>query len=234
MSRHHKILVVEDEKSLALGLLFNLEQEGYHPTLAEDGKAALQLYRTQSFDLIILDIMLPYINGFKVAEEILADDPQMPVLMLTARTSPEDRVRGLEIGADDYLTKPFHLKELLLRVRGMLRRKEWYRSASTVEPVATFGKNRINFADLSADTAKRKIQLTQREAMLLRYLIARKNEVVSRQELLKNVWHLNAEVDTRTVDNFIVRLRKYFEPNPAKPVYFISIRSAGYMFKDAQ
>ncbi|MBD3383805.1 response regulator [candidate division KSB1 bacterium] len=231
MTPQHKILVVEDEESLATGLLFNLGEEGYDVMRAEDGRKALELYRTNRFDLIILDIMLPYIDGFQVAEQILGDEPQMPVLMLTARTSAEDRIKGLEIGADDYLTKPFHLKELLLRVRGMLKRKAWYQSASDSEPVVKFGNNRVNFADLTASSGKQNFRLTQREAMLLRYLIEHKNKVVSRQELLKHVWQLDAEIDTRTVDNFIMRLRRYFEPNPSQPVYFISIRSAGYMFR---
>ena len=227
-----KILLVEDEETLAIGLEYNLSEEGYLVVRAKDGKQALECYESQEFDLIILDIMLPYLDGFEVSEKIREKSPQIPILILTARTGPVDRVHGLEIGADDYLTKPFHLQELLARVKGMLKRKMWYKEITSDQPVYSFGDNEINFKDLTARADKREIQLTQREAMVLKFLIENKGKIVSRKELLEKVWNISSEVETRTIDNFIVRLRRYFEPNPAKPIYIKSIRSAGYMFID--
>ena len=225
-----KILIVEDEASLAQGLEFNLSEEGYTVVIARDGNEALERYNESKFDLIILDIMLPYLDGFEIAKTIRETSPLMPILMLTARAGVNDRVRGLEIGADDYLTKPFHLEELLARVQNMLKRKQWYREITDEQPVFHFGENEINFADLSAKTAMREFHLTNREAMVMRYLIDHKDTVVSRKELLENVWHVSSAVETRTVDNFIARLRKYFEPNPGKPQFILSVRGAGYMF----
>lgn len=227
-----KILLVEDEKSLAIGLEFNLSEEGYLVTWAKHGKQALEIFSSQAFDLIILDIMLPYYDGFEVARKIREISPQIPILMLTARAGIKDRIKGLEVGGDDYLTKPFHLQELLLRVKGMLKRKMWYKSTTNNQPIYHFGDNEINFENLSCRSGEQKFQLTPLEAMVLKYLIDQKGKIISRKELLKKVWNINSEIETRTVDNFIVRLRKYFEPNPAKPIYFRSIRSAGYMFSD--
>ncbi len=221
---------MEDEESLAIGLEFNLKQEGYKITRARDGKKALEYIESHDFDLIILDIMLPFVDGFDVAARIRERSPQMPIMMLTARSSARDRVKGLEIGADDYLTKPFHLKELLLRVRGMLKRKMWYRSGVEKMPIYRFGIHEVHFEDLTAHSGERVFRLTPHEAMVMKYLIDHKGKVVSRKELLENVWQIRTEVETRTVDNFIARLRKYFEPNPQKPEFIISIRSAGYMF----
>ncbi len=232
MVQNQKILLVEDEDSLAIGLKYNLTEEGYIVTRAIDGKAALEYFESNEFDLIILDIMLPYMDGFEIAKIVRDKQPQMPILMLTARTGAGDRVKGLEIGADDYLTKPFHLKELLLRVKGMLKRKEWYENVSTSQRTYSFGNNKINFKDLTAHNKQENINLTQHEAMLMKYLINKKGNVVSRKELLEKVWDINPEVETRTVDNFIARLRKYFEPNPSKPIYIKSVRSAGYLFTD--
>jgi DNA-binding response OmpR family regulator len=232
MVQNQKILLVEDEDSLAIGLKYNLTEEGYIVTRANDGKAALEYFESNEFDLIILDIMLPYMDGFEIAKIVRDKQPQMPILMLTARTGAGDRVKGLEIGADDYLTKPFHLKELLLRVKGMLKRKEWYENVSTSQRTYSFGNNKINFKDLTAQNKQENINLTQHEAMLMKYLIDKKGNVVSRKELLEKVWDINPEVETRTVDNFIARLRKYFEPNPSKPIYIKSVRSAGYLFTD--
>ncbi|MFC1569453.1 response regulator transcription factor [bacterium] len=227
-----QILLVEDEESLAVGLEYNLIQEGYQVTRAEDGKIALDLIQSQSFDLIILDIMLPFYNGFELAKIIRDQSPQMPILMLTARTAVKDRIKGLELGADDYMTKPFHLKELLLRVKGMLKRKQWYQELSEIGPLFRFGKNEINFETLVCKTKKQKIRLTPIEAMVMKYIILHKGKIVSRKELLENVWNVSSEVETRTVDIFIARLRKYFEPEPSKPVYIKSIRGAGYQFSD--
>jgi len=227
-----RILLVEDEETLAIGLEYNLSAEGYSVKLAEDGRKAISYIDSNSFDLIILDIMLPYFDGFEIAKHIRKNDPQIPILFLTARTTAEDRIKGLKIGADDYLTKPFHLDELLLRVKGMLRRKSWYQLAAEEMPVFRFGKNEINFENLKATTADHEIQLTAYEAMLMKYLIERKDKIVSRKELLQKVWNISSEVETRTVDNFIVRLRKYFEQDPNNPVYIKSIRGRGYIFTD--
>lgn len=230
MNSASKILLVEDEDTLAMGLQYNLGEEGYQVTHAADGRQAMKYLAEQKFDLIILDIMLPYLDGFDIAQKIRRDDPQLPILMLTARTSAKDRIKGLESGADDYLTKPFHLEELILRIRGMFKRKAWYSTSIAMEPNIKFGKNEINFQNLTARNGEETIVLTFHEAMVMKYLIDHKDRIISRKELLENVWHIDPEIETRTVDNFIARLRKYFEPNPNKPVYIISIRSAGYMF----
>ena len=226
-----RILLVEDEETLAVGLEYNLTEEGYLVKWAKNGRDAVGFFEKEKFDLIILDIMLPYLNGFEVAERIRKADPQIPILMLTAKTESGDRIKGLEKGADDYLTKPFHLQELLLRVKGMLKRKNWYKHSYENQPVYEFGSNEINFETLTCWHGKDEIRLTPQEAMLLKYLVERKGEIVSRKELLENVWHLNPEVETRTVDIFIARLRKYFETDPANPIYFKSIRGAGYIFE---
>jgi len=225
-----KILLVEDEENLAVGLEYNLSEEGYKVKWAKDGKEAIEFFDKDQYDLILLDIMLPYFNGFEVAEYVRKKNPQMPILMLTARTAADDKVKGLEIGADDYLTKPFHLKELLLRIKGMLKRKSWYSSVVTLEPIYKFGDNEINFENFKCKNGKMEFQLTSYEAMIMKYLILNKNKVVTRKELLENVWNTAPDVETRTVDNFIVRLRKYFEEDTSNPKFIVSVRSAGYMF----
>ncbi|HMN24287.1 MAG: response regulator transcription factor [Ignavibacteriaceae bacterium] len=227
-----KILLVEDEENLAHGLEYNLTEEGYKVTRAKDGREAIKFFDENIFDLIVLDIMLPYFNGFEIAKHVREKQPQMPILMLTARTQVEDRVKGLEIGADDYLTKPFHLKELLLRIKGMLKRKKWYQKVVSDNPVYKFGNNEINFENFKCKKDKNTFQLTSYEAMIMKYLIDNKDKVVSRKELLENVWNMNPDVETRTVDNFIVRLRKYFEDDPSNPKYIVSVRSAGYIFQE--
>ncbi len=229
--KRSNILLVEDEETLGVGLEYNLAEEGYNITWAKNGRDALAYFNEGKFDLIILDIMLPYINGYEVAEKVREKDLKMPILMLTAKTEASDRVKGLEKGADDYITKPFHLQELLLRVKGMLKRKSWYKNTSEEKPVYKFANNEINFENLICMHDDKEIRITPHEAMVLKYLVERKGEIVTRKELLENVWHLNPDVETRTVDIFIARLRKYFEPDPAVPVYFISIRGAGYIFQ---
>ena len=231
MDNKTTILLVEDEETLAIGLEFNLSAEGYHVIWANDGKKALEKIYSIDFDLAILDIMLPFVDGFELAQRIREKDPQMPILMLTARTELQDRVKGLEIGADDYLTKPFHLEELLLRIKGMLKRKEWYKKSADTMPIFQFGENKINFENLFCKTGQKEFQLTAQEAMFLKYLIDHKGKIVSRKEILEKVWNVSSEVETRTVDNFIVRLRKYFEPDPEHPIYFKSVRGVGYIFE---
>lgn len=228
----NRILIVEDEKSLAIGLKFNLEEDGYVASIAKDGREALKMFGKGNFDLVILDIMLPFVDGFQVAEEMRQESPQIPILMLTARTGVQDRVRGLETGADDYMAKPFHLAELLVRIKGMLKRKQWYKQITASTPVYRFGDNFVDFSKLECSSGRRKFKLTAREAVLLRYLIENRGRNVTRQELLENVWQISSEIETRTVDNFIVRLRRLFEPDPSMPVFIKSVRSVGYMFSD--
>ena len=227
-----KILLVEDEESLAKGLEFNLRAEGFRVDWVSDGRKAMEAFTPGAYSLIILDIMLPYLDGFEVAEQIRKKDARVPILILTARSDTHDRIRGLELGADDYLVKPFHLQELLLRVKGMLKRSQWYGSQQAVPAVYRFGDNQVNFENLQCRAGKRQFQLTAREAFLLKYLIENKGRAVSRKELLEKVWDMGSGVETRTVDNFIARLRKYFEPDPARPKYFKSIRGVGYLFDE--
>ena len=226
-----KILLVEDEESLAAGLIYNLSEEGFDVDWVADGREALNRFNSLSYEMVLLDIMLPYIDGFEVAEQIRIKDPQMPILILTARTSAQDKVKGLEAGADDYLTKPFHLQELLLRVKGMLRRKTWYKKSTDSLPSYQIGASLINFEILTCVRGSETIQFTVREAMVLKYLIEHRGNIVSRKELLENVWSISTEVETRTVDNFIARLRKYLETDPTRPEYIKSIRGRGYIFE---
>ena len=232
--KNNKILLVEDEETLAIGLEYNLKEEGYNVKWAKNGREAVDLYESENFDLVILDIMLPYLDGFEIAERIRRSDPKLPILMLTARTEKADMVKGLEKGVDDYVTKPFHLDELLLRVKGMLKRKSWYKTASEKEPVYRFGNNEINFENLKCVCGSKEIKLTQLEAMMLKYFVEKESEIVTRKELLENIWHLNPDIETRTVDIFIARLRKYFEPDPSKPIYFESVRGVGYTFSSGR
>jgi two-component system alkaline phosphatase synthesis response regulator PhoP len=226
-----RILLVEDEESLAKGLLYNFEEEGYEIVWAREGHQALEYLDTHYFDLVILDIMLPYVNGFEITHKIREIYPKLPILILTARRSAADRILGLKLGADDYLTKPFHLEELLLRVKGMLRRKMWYDETPALINYQ-LGEYLINFENLTCSSAENNIQLTPHEALILKYFIEHKGKIVSRKELLKNVWKMDVETETRTIDNFIMRMRKYFEPDPSNPIYFKSVRSAGYIFED--
>lgn len=225
-----EILLVEDEESLAIGLEYNLTEEGYTVLRAGDGESAIELFDSEDIDLVVLDIMLPKIDGFGVAEHIRDNCPQVPILMLTARATATDRIRGLEIGADDYLVKPFHLKELLLRIQGMLKRKQWYKENLEPDTQYRFDDVEIDFSLLKAKTPAGEIRITPLEGTLLRYLTANPSRIITRRELLENVWHSTSDIETRTVDNFVLRLRKYFEPSPEKPIYFRSVRGAGYLF----
>jgi len=225
------ILLVEDEINLARPLHFNLEQEGYRVRATPSGKEALQWLLSEPFDLIILDIMIEEMDGFEVARRVRRQDQKLPILMLTARTAEADRIHGLELGADDYLVKPFHLRELLLRVRRMLQRSCWYAERTEPERVIRVAGFMVNLDQLTATGPKGKLQLTELETRLLEVLTSQPNRVVSRSELLTKVWGYHSDIETRTVDNFIVRLRKYFEPEPDHPRFFISIRGQGYMFQ---
>ena len=225
------VLVVEDEEHLADGLRFNLEQEGYEVSIAADGPAALEALGgpEPGIDLVLLDLMLPGANGFEVLARTRAAGHYVPVLILTAKDGNEDRVRGLEEGADDYLTKPFHLDELLARVRGLLRRRRWDGVADdgALQPIS-IGKATVHFDRFALETAEGTIQLTPRELGLLRALIERDGEVVTRGELLESVWGLRPDTRTRVVDSFVVRLRRYLEPDPTRPQHLLSVRGHGY------
>ncbi len=225
------ILLVEDEINLARSLHFNLEQEGYLVRATPSGREALQWLDSDHFDLIVLDIMIEEMDGFEVARRVRRQDQRLPILMLTARTAEADRVLGLELGADDYLVKPFHLRELLLRVRRMLQRSCWYAGPPEVRHMVDIGAFSIDFDQLTATGPHTRLQLTALEGRLLEVLTDHPNRVVSRAELLEKVWGYHSDVETRTVDNFVVRLRKYFEPEPDHPRFFISVRGQGYMYQ---
>jgi two-component system alkaline phosphatase synthesis response regulator PhoP len=225
-----KILLVEDELNLARPLQFNLEQEGYEVRATPSGKEALLLYKSESFDLIILDLMIEEMDGFEVARQLRQNDQRLPIIMLTARSAVDDRIHGLEAGADDYMVKPFHLRELLLRVERMLERTTWYAGGKTHARRVVIDGYSIDLESLSATGPRGRLQLTALEASLLDTLTSQPKRVFSRAELLEKVWGYRSEVETRTVDNFIVRLRKYFEKEPEQPRHFISVRSKGYMY----
>jgi two-component system alkaline phosphatase synthesis response regulator PhoP len=225
-----RILLVEDELNLVRPLQFNLEQEGYDVSSTPSGKEALALYDRESFDLIILDLMLEEMDGFEVARQIRQRDPRLPIIMLTARSAAEDRIHGLELGADDYMIKPFHLRELLLRVERMIERTTWFAGREHPSQNVTIAGYRVDLEKLSGDGPRGPLQLTALEAELLKTLTSHPNRVFSRGELLEKVWGYHSEVETRTVDNFIVRLRKYFEDEPEQPRHFISLRGKGYMY----
>jgi two-component system, OmpR family, alkaline phosphatase synthesis response regulator PhoP len=225
-----RILLVEDELNLARPLQFNLEQEGYEVCSTPSGREAIALYESRPFDLIILDLMIEEMDGFEVARRIRQKDQRLPILMLTARSAPEDRILGLELGADDYIIKPFHLRELLLRVERMLERATWYSRESSASGTIMIGRYPVDTENLSGYGPRGPLQLTVLEAHLLGTLTSQPNHVISRGELLEKVWGYNSEVETRTVDNFILRLRKYFEEEPEQPRHFISLRGKGYMY----
>ncbi|MDO9067464.1 MAG: response regulator transcription factor [Deltaproteobacteria bacterium] len=223
------IMLVEDENHLARGICFNLEEEGFRVSHFESGEKALATLEVEHFELIILDVMLPGMDGFQVCRAIRRLDPRVPILMLTARSDDADRVEGLENGADDYLTKPFNLVEFLLRVKGMLRRSSWYRP-DPVEEGYRFGDNEAFLLSYRARTAQGEIDLTEMEVRVLSIFFRKEGQAIPRAELLQTVWGYSSDTETRTLDNFIVRLRKYFEPNPANPIHFQTVRGVGYRF----
>lgn len=252
-----RILIVEDEVHLAQGLLFNLEAEGHSAKAVESGEAALEALRVEKYEVIVLDVMLPGITGFEVAERLRGGRNYTPILMLTARSRPEDVLKGFSSGADDYLPKPFDLSILIARINGLLRRTEWSRQtmASNAGPnlerrsaehaagsaavltskaraheVFEFAGRRLDFDTLELTAPAGKIQLTLMEASLLRYFIAHRNQNVSRKEILEEVWGLKEDTDTRAIDNFIVRLRRYIEDAPGTPKYLVTVRGVGYRF----
>ncbi|HLJ79396.1 MAG TPA: response regulator transcription factor [Acidobacteriaceae bacterium] len=234
-----RLLVVEDESNLAQGLLFNLQAEGHEVSVEADGDAALETIRKGSFDAVVLDVMLPGKDGFEVAAALRRQENYTPILMLTARGRAEDVVKGFGAGADDYLPKPFDLNVLLARLNALLRRMAWTQKSGTADspPAAgdkldefSFAGRRIDFEALELHALGRTVRLTLMEADLLRYLIRNRDRIVSRKELLEQVWHVREDTDTRAIDNFIVRLRRYLEENPAAPKHLQTIRGVGYRF----
>jgi len=223
------ILLVEDELHIAQGIIFNLEEEGYRVLHAESGEEALELAAHHQLAVVVLDLMLPGIDGLEVCRQLRQRDDRLPILMLTAKGEEYDRIRGLSAGADDYLTKPFSLNEFLLRVKGMLRRSSWYRDEETPE-LLVFGANRVDLVEGTAITADGELTLTEQELKLLRAFAEREGKLVGRPELLQSAWGMSPDTETRTLDNFIVRLRKYFEEDPAEPKHFLTIRGRGYRF----
>jgi DNA-binding response OmpR family regulator len=226
-----KVLIVEDEQHLADGLRFNLEADGYEVEVVETGEAAIEKFKTEkgNYDLLVLDVMLPGMDGFSVMSHLRAIGEFVPTLMLTARARPEDVLKGFESGADDYLPKPFELPILLARIRGLLRRKEWLQR-QPARDVFEFNGRIIDFDNLELSVASRTLQLTLMEANLLRYLIDREGQVASRQKLLEEVWGVREDTDTRAIDNFVVRLRRYIEEDPARPRHLLTVRGVGYRF----
>ncbi len=246
-----RLLVVEDEAHLAEGLQFNLEAEGYEVEVVGDGESAIErlIKNDERFDAVVLDVMLPGKDGFQVVTELRKAKIYVSVLILTARGRPEDVLQGFAAGADDYLQKPFELRIFLARLQGLLRRNEWMRGVqatrkgkTAMEPkgeraagsgdyeVFSFAGKSIDFGTLELKTKKNTIQLTLMEAKLLRHLIRSKGKTVSRKSILEDVWGLREDTDTRAIDNFIVRLRRYLEENPSKPRHLLTVRGLGYRF----
>ncbi|HWF90876.1 MAG TPA: response regulator transcription factor [Terriglobales bacterium] len=238
-----RILIVEDEAHLANGLRFNLEAESHMVSVAGDGESALGLLlgKREVFDAVVLDVMLPGKDGFTVAAELREAKNFVPVLMLTARSRPEDVLKGFASGADDYLPKPFELPILMARLQGLLRRRDWMRqqvlfrgaangSTSAEDDVFSFAGRSIDFGRLELRVKDTTIHLTEMEAGLLRHLVRNIGKVVSRKSILEEVWGLHEDTDTRAIDNFIVRLRRYIEDDPAKPEFLLTVRGIGYRF----
>lgn len=227
------ILLVEDEENLQEALKLNLELEGYETSIAQDGAVALRKVEEEYFDIIILDVMLPEIDGISVCETIRLKNTEVPILMLSARASSADRILGLKKGADDYLTKPFNLEELLLRIDKLIRKNKQLQDKSAVDDSYSFGGNKVDFSAQNAVNAKgESIELSRKEAMLLKLLIQHRNEVVSREKILQSVWGYQVFPTTRTIDNFILNFRKYFEADSREPRHFHSVRGVGYKFTD--
>jgi DNA-binding response OmpR family regulator len=241
-----RVLIVEDEAHIARGLRFNLEAEGHAVDVVGDGESALErlLDKKELFDAVVLDVMLPGKDGFTVAAELRGSQNYVPVLMLTARGRPEDVLKGFAAGADDYLPKPFELAILLARLQGLLRRSQWSRAGTAPKSVAetiqdeetpssdafTFGGKTVDFGELELRTLGNTIHLTVMEAELLRYLIRSDGKVVARKAILEDVWGLHEDTDTRAIDNFVVRLRRYIEDDPAHPRHLVTVRGVGYKF----
>lgn len=230
-----RVLIIEDDHHIAEGLQLNLVLQGYEVKVAPDGHTGLQHWKEWRPQLIVLDIMLPGIDGLHVLQDIRLEDERLPVLILSAKGTDDDKIKGLSLGVDDYLTKPFNLDEFLLRVKRLLTRVAWEdddggKNFTSTGPTYSFGKNSINFITHTAQCESGAITLTEIEEKLLRLFIVNRGKPLSRRELIEMVWGYDGSIKTRTVDNFIVRFRKYFEEDPKHPVFFKTCRSVGYVF----
>ena len=223
-----RILLVEDEENIRETVKLNFELEDFEVVTAADGRKALKAAAEQHFDIMIVDVMLPEVNGFQVVEQIRLSNRDTPIIFLTAKDQAQDRIQGLKKGADDYLTKPFVFEELLLRVRRLIERTS--KNPEVKPDLFEFGKNKVNFATYEATGNQGDFTLTKKEAMLLKLLTDRQGEVVSRQQILQSVWGYDVYPSTRTIDNFILSFRKYFEEEPKTPRHFLSVRGVGYKF----
>jgi DNA-binding response OmpR family regulator len=227
-----RILIVEDEAHLAAGIRYNLELEGYQVEVVSDGLAAFSLLTASpeaAFDLVVLDVMLPGMDGFTLADRVRSLGNLVPILMLTAKGLPEDVVQGLEAGADDYLPKPFDLPVFLARIKGLLRRRDWARGgADEATATARIGEADVDFQNFELKVRGERFRLTLLEAMLLKLLVENAGRVVSKGEILEKVWNLSPDTQTRAVDNFVMRLRRYLESDPGSPKYLHTVRGAGY------
>ena len=223
-----RLLVVEDEKHLAEVIVDNLELEGYEVRLETNGERALDRIRKDPPELVLLDVMLPGLDGFTICSTLREENNQVPILFLTARGDGDDRVHGLSLGGDDYLAKPFDLRELILRVKAILRRREWVQTPATSGDHLQLGETSIDFSTYVAKAPDREIELSTKEILILRCLAERQGEVVTRDEILEKVWGYEAFPTTRTIDNFIVRLRRVLEPDPQNPRFIHTIRGSGY------
>ena len=223
-----RILLVEDEENIRDVVKLNLELEDFEVVATDNGKDAIKNFHDQHFDLIILDVMLPEVDGFQVCEQIRLTNMEVPVIFLTAKDASGDRITGLKKGGDDYLTKPFVLEELLLRVNNLIKRTS--KSEGSRMETYEFGDNKVNFITYEAEGNPGTFTLTKKEAMLLKLLVDRRHEVVSRQQILQSVWGYDVYPSTRTIDNFILSFRKYFEKDPKHPDFFLSVRGVGYKF----
>jgi two-component system, OmpR family, alkaline phosphatase synthesis response regulator PhoP len=233
MSSQQRILLVEDEQSLREALKLNLELEGYQVVTADTGTKAVHTYNSEHFDLVLLDIMLPEMDGLAVCESIRLKDDRIPILFLSAKSTPADRVAGLKRGGDDYLVKPFNLEELLLRVNILLSKSNKINAKEPVADIYHFGGNQIDFHGYIATTfTGEKITLTKKEVLLLKLLIENKREVVTREHILQTAWGYDVYPNTRTIDNFILNFRKYFEKDSKEPIHFFSVRGVGYKFNE--
>jgi len=223
-----RILLVEDEEQIRKLIKMNLELEGYEVVSVDNGRKAIDIIEGQHFDLMILDVMLPEVDGFQICQKVRLNNTKVGIIILSAKDTSQDRITGLKYGADDYLTKPFNLEELLLRVSNLLKRS----SEDSINELEyyEFGDNKVNFITYEAQGHQGNFRMTQKEVLLLKMLIERKNEVVSRKEILQNVWGYDVFPSTRTIDNFILNFRKYFELDPRNPSYFHSVRGVGYKF----
>jgi DNA-binding response OmpR family regulator len=232
-SNKNKILIIEDELHIAEGIKLNLKLKGFSVEIAQDGPSGLSAWKYFQPHLIILDIMLPGLDGLSILQHIRLEDEQIPILILSAKNSPDDRVKGFQNGVDDYLAKPFHLDEFLLRVERLLTRSEWHSEkvqSAKPEDQYVFGDNCIDFQNGKAFCAEGEILLTEQETKLLKLFISNRGVVLTRKQILEIGWGYAVGTSSRTVDNFVVRFRKYFEKNPKKPQFFVSRRAVGYVF----